>query len=118
MVSWPQTCLLIIRPCLLECSDYGYALYSDELDFPELDERDKVTIQQDVRRSFTRFPGNVFSCSRVLIVDLDDVRRAELESKLNHTIYRVLRIHPRLHYVQVSPNQALLMRDITTLQKC
>ena len=46
------------RPYLLQCEESGYALYaSEEFGFPDLDERDKTTIQQDVRRSFTRFPG-------------------------------------------------------------
>lgn len=46
------------RPCLLDCSDCEYALYKDvPQEFPDLDERDKITLQQDVRRSFTRFPG-------------------------------------------------------------
>jgi|SRR5277367_1144232 len=55
----PFTCLrLITRPCLLDCSEDGYALYEDkQLEFPDVDERDMGTIQQDVRRSFTRFPG-------------------------------------------------------------
>jgi hypothetical protein len=53
---------LIARPCLLDCSDDGYALYEDkQLDFPDVDERDRSTIQQDVRRSFTRFPGQPVS---------------------------------------------------------
>jgi Rab-GTPase-TBC domain len=38
----------------------------------------------------------------ILMAGLDDVRRAELEEKLERTINRVLRIHPRLHYVQVT----------------
>jgi hypothetical protein len=46
-----------VRPCLLDCVDCWYCLYGDEVGFPDLDERDKVTIQQDVRRSFTRVPG-------------------------------------------------------------
>lgn len=52
------------RPCLLDCSDCEYAPYSDiPLQFPDLDERDKITIQQDVRRSFTRFPGKTSFCA-------------------------------------------------------
>jgi hypothetical protein len=45
------------RPVLLDCGGRGDALYDDETGFPSLDDRDKLTIQQDVRRSFTRFPG-------------------------------------------------------------
>src|SRR5271170_7703965 len=53
---------LIARPCLLDCSDHGYALDEDEqLQFPDVDERDRSTIQQDVRRSFTRFRGQPVS---------------------------------------------------------
>jgi hypothetical protein len=37
-----------------------------------------------------------------LIEDLEDAKRAELQGKLEITLKRVLRIHPRLHYVQVS----------------
>lgn len=65
MVKAGSRRLLIIRASLLECSDDGYALCNDELDFPELDEMDKVTIQQDVRRAFTRFPSKDFPCSIV-----------------------------------------------------
>jgi len=48
-----------VRPSLLQCEQSGYALYFNEgFGFPDLDERDKATIEQDVRRSFTRFPGH------------------------------------------------------------
>jgi len=51
---------LITRPSLLDCLEDSYALYEDEeSEFPEVDERDRGTIQQDVRRSFTRFPGEL-----------------------------------------------------------
>ena len=52
---------LIDRPCLLDCEDIEYSLYDDRLGFPDMDERDILTIQQDVRRSFTRFPGHSLS---------------------------------------------------------
>ena len=89
------------RPCLLQCEESGYTLYTDEeLGFPDLDDRDNTTIQQDVRRSFTRFPGQFLQFS-LLIVDLDDTERKLLEEKLERSLRLVLRIHPRLHYVQV-----------------
>jgi hypothetical protein len=40
---------------------------------------------------------------RATNVDLDDTRRMELENKLESALQKVLRIHPRLHYVQVFP---------------
>ena len=36
-----------------------------------------------------------------LLADLDDTKRKLLEGKLENTLRLVLRIHPRLHYVQV-----------------
>ena len=65
MVPSPACARVIARPCLLDCSDDEYTLYEDkELEFPAVDERDRSTIQQDVRRSFTRFPGTLV-CIRV-----------------------------------------------------
>jgi hypothetical protein len=94
--------LTSFRPCLLDCANSGYSIYSNEPSaFPELDERDTVTIRQDAQRSFTRFPGTARPSFR-LTKDLDDAKRAELQEKLEITLKRVLRIHPRLHYVQVS----------------
>jgi hypothetical protein len=37
------------------------------------------------------------------MTDLEEKRRAELEDKLHRILEKVLRIHPRLHYVQVNP---------------
>jgi hypothetical protein len=39
----------------------------------------------------------------LLTPDLEDAKRAELQKKLENIIDKVLRIHPRLHYVQVLP---------------
>ena len=36
------------------------------------------------------------------MADLDEKRRAELEEKLQRVLEKVLRVHPRLHYVQVA----------------
>jgi hypothetical protein len=41
------------------------------------------------------------SMLRRLLADLDDTKRKLLEEKLENTLRLVLRIHPRLHYVQV-----------------
>ena len=92
---------LIARPHLLDCSNDGCALYEDEqLEFPDVDIQDRVTIQQDVRRSFTRFPGSSIRIG-LLTADLEEKRRVELEDKLQRILETVLRIYPRLHYVQV-----------------
>jgi len=37
------------------------------------------------------------------MVELEEKRRAELEDKLQRILEKVLKIHPRLHYVQVFP---------------
>jgi hypothetical protein len=39
---------------------------------------------------------------RPLMIDLDERSRMDLETKLEQALQKVLRIHPKLHYVQVN----------------